>query len=74
MTETYKIMSGLEDIKSSQFFTRSNMNNIREHSLKLYKEHFHKVNEYLKFGSNSHKNVVIKELFLMGYLHGLLLV
>ena len=34
------VMSSLEDVNSSQFFTRSNMNNLREHSLKLYKEHF----------------------------------
>ena len=46
------VMSGLEDINSSQFFIRSNMNNLYEHSLKLYKEHFCKVNEYSKFGSN----------------------
>ena len=57
------VMSGLEDVNSSQFFTMSNMNNLRGQSLKLYKEHFHKVNEYSKFGSNLHtKNVVIKEL------------
>ena len=49
------VMSGLEDVNSSQFFTRSNMNNLRGHSLKLYKEHFRKVNEYSKFGSNFHK-------------------
>ena len=47
------VTSGLED--SSQYFTRSDMNNLRGHSLKLYKEHFHKVNDYLKFGSNFHK-------------------
>ena len=47
------VMSGLED--SSKFFTRSKMNNLRGHSLKLYKEHFRKVNEYSKFGSNFHK-------------------
>ena len=34
--EIYKIISGLEDVNSSQFFTRSNMNNLHEHSLKLY--------------------------------------
>ena len=56
------VMSWLEDVNSSQFFTRSNMNNLRGHSLKLYKEHFHKVDEYSKFGSNLHKNVVSKEL------------
>ena len=56
------VMHGLEDVNSSQFFTRSNMNNLREHSLKLYKEHFRKVNEYSKFGSNFYKNVLIKEL------------
>ena len=43
MIETYKIMSGLEDVNSSQFFTRSAMNNLRGHNLKLYKEHFRKV-------------------------------
>ena len=37
------VMSGLEDVNPSQFFTRSNMNNRRGHSLKLYKEHFCKV-------------------------------
>ena len=35
MIETYKIMSGLEDVNSSQFFTRSNMKNFHGHSLKL---------------------------------------
>ena len=54
------VMSGLED--SSQMFIRSNMNNFFLHSLKTYKEHFRKVNDYSKFGSNFHKNVVIKEL------------
>ena len=49
------VMSGLEDVNSSQFFTRSNMNNFSGHCLKLYKEHFRKVNEYSKFGSNFHK-------------------
>ena len=29
------VMSGLEDINTFQFFTRSNMNNLRGHSLKL---------------------------------------
>ena len=48
-------MSGLEDVNSSQFVTRSNIKNLRGHGLKLYKEHFHKVNEYSKFGSNFHK-------------------
>ena len=43
MIETYKIVSGLEDVNSSQFFTRSNINNLQGHSLKLYKEHFGKV-------------------------------
>ena len=43
------VMSGLEDVNSSQFCTRSNMNNFRGHSLKLCKEHFCKVNEYSKF-------------------------
>ena len=56
------VMSGLKDVNSSLFFSRSAINNLREHSLKLYKEHFCKVNEYSKFGSNFHKNVVIKEL------------
>ena len=49
------VMSGLKDVNSSLFFTRSNMNNFHGHSLKLYKEHFCKVNEYLKFESNFHK-------------------
>ena len=40
MIETYKIMSGLEDINSSQFFIRSNWNNFCGHSFKLNKEHF----------------------------------
>ena len=52
------VMSGLEDVNSSQFFTRSNMNSLRGHSLKLYKEHFCKVNEYLKFGLNFHKKML----------------
>ena len=41
--ETYKILSGLEDANSSQFFTRPKMNNLRWHSKKLYKENLHKV-------------------------------
>ena len=41
--ETYKIISGLEDVNSSQFYTRSSMDNLRGHSLKLYKEQFRKV-------------------------------
>ena len=41
--ETYKIISILEDVNSSQFFARSGMDNLRGHSLTLYKEHFHKV-------------------------------
>ena len=49
------VMSGLEDVNSSQSFTRSNMNNLCGHSLKLYKERFYKVNEYAKFESNFHK-------------------
>ena len=48
------VMFSLEDVNSSQFFTRSNMNNPLGHSLKLYKEHFRKVNEYSKFGLNFH--------------------
>ena len=47
-------MPGLEDVNSSQFFTRSNINNLCGHSLKPYKEHFRNVNEYSKFGSNFH--------------------
>ena len=43
MIETYKILSGLEDVNSSQFFTRLNMNNFRGHSLKQYKEHIRKI-------------------------------
>ena len=49
------VMTGLKDVNSFQFFTRSNINTLREHSVKLYKEHFHKVIEYSKFGSNFHK-------------------
>ena len=56
------VMSGLEDVNSSQSFTRSNMNNLHADSLKLYKEHFRKINKYSKIGSNFHKNVVINEL------------
>ena len=41
--ETYKIISGLEDVNSSHFFVRSSMDNVYGHSLKLYKEHFYKV-------------------------------
>ena len=37
MIETYRIISGLEDVNSSQFFTRSNMNNLHGHSLQQYK-------------------------------------
>ena len=47
--ETYKIMSGLEDVNSSQFFTRSHMNNHCGHNLKLSKEHF--------------RNIIRKEFF-----------
>ena len=43
MIETYKIISGLEDVNSFQFFTRLSMKNLRGFNLKLYKEHFHKV-------------------------------
>ena len=50
------VMSDLKDVNSSQFFTRSNMNNLRGHSLKLYKEYIRKVNEYSKFGSDFHKS------------------
>ena len=55
-------MSDLEDVNSSQFITKSNMNNRCGHSLKLYKKKFHKVNEYSKFELNFQKNVVIKKL------------
>ena len=41
--ETYKIISGLEDVNSSQFFARSSMDNLHGHILKLYKEHFCKI-------------------------------
>jgi hypothetical protein len=41
--ETYKILSGLEDANSSQFFTRPKMNNLRWHSKKLYTENLHKL-------------------------------
>ena len=43
MAETYKIISGLEDVNSAQFFARPSMDNFRGHILKLYKEHFRKV-------------------------------
>ena len=56
------VMSGPEDVNSFQLFIRWNMNNLRGHSLKLYKEHLCKVNEYSKFGLNFHKNVIFKEL------------
>ena len=46
------VMSGLENVNSSQFFTRSNINSLHGYSLKLYKEYFHKANEYSKFGLN----------------------
>mgnify|MGYP003402868569 FL=1 len=36
MIETYKIISGLEDVNSSQFFVSSSMDNLHGHSLKLY--------------------------------------
>ena len=49
------VMSGLEDVNSSQLFNRSDMNNLCGHSLKLYKVNFYKVNEYSKLGSNFHK-------------------
>ena len=62
------VMSGLEDVNSSQFFTWSNVNNPRGHSLKLYKEHFRKVEECSKFGLNFHKNAVIKDLYKKRYM------
>ena len=43
MIETYIIISGLEDVNPSQLFDRSSMDNLRGHSLKLYKEHFCKI-------------------------------
>ena len=43
MIEIYRIISGLEDMNSYYFFVRSSMDNLHGHSLKLYKEHFHKV-------------------------------
>ena len=43
MIKTYKVISGLEDVNSSQFFARSSMDNLHGHSLKLYKEHFCRV-------------------------------
>ena len=43
MIETYKIISGLEDVSSSQFFARSSMDNLHGNSLKQYQEHFHQV-------------------------------
>ena len=42
------VMSSLEDVNSTQFFTWSNMNNLRGHSLRLYKKHFCKVNDLFK--------------------------
>ena len=56
------VMSGLKDVNSFHFFTRSNMKYLRGHNLKLYMEHFRKVNEYSKFGSNFHKKCY-EELF-----------
>ena len=56
------VLSGLEDVNSSQFFIRSNMNNLGGNRLKLYKKQLRKVNEYSKFGSNFRKNVAIKAL------------
>ena len=41
--ETYRIMSNLGDVNTSQFFTMSNMNNLHGQSLNLHEEHFHKV-------------------------------
>ena len=43
MIKTYKIISGLEDVHSSQLFARSSMDNLCGHSLKLDKEQFRKV-------------------------------
>ena len=43
MIETYKVMYGLQDVNSSQFFARSNMDGLHEYSLKLYKEHYGKI-------------------------------
>ena len=43
MIETYKIISGLEDVNVSQSFVRSSMDNLQGHSLKLYTKHFRKV-------------------------------
>ena len=43
MIKTYKIMSGLEDVNSSQFFTWSNKNNLHVHTVKLYKENLRKI-------------------------------
>ena len=43
MIKTYRIISGLKEVNSSQFFTKSNTNNPCGHNLKLCKEHFHKV-------------------------------
>ena len=40
------VIAGEEDVNSSQFFTRSNMNNLCGYSLKLYKEKFCKINAY----------------------------
>ena len=56
-------MSGLEDINSFQFFTRLNMKNLHRYSSKLNKEHFRKVNEYSKFGSNFYKKCCYQRTF-----------
>ena len=52
------VMSCMEDVNSSHFFTLSNMNNLCGHSVKLYKEYFQKGNEYSKFGLNFPKKML----------------
>ena len=42
MIETYKIISGLENMNSFQYFARSSMDNLRGHR-EMCKEHFCKV-------------------------------
>ena len=56
------VMSDLEYVNSSQFFTKSNRSNLRGYSLKLYKEHFRKANEYSKFESNVYKMLLSRSI------------
>jgi len=41
--ETYKKMSGLDDVNSCQFLTRPNMNSVRGDSLEVHKKRFRKI-------------------------------